>query len=37
MGYPAAIVVGLGVLIGAWWIFGKVYDYTMTEDEEKKD
>lgn len=30
-------LVPLVVLIGLWWIFGKVYDYTMTDDEEKKD
>jgi len=29
MGYPAAIVIGVGFLALCWWIFGKVYDATM--------
>lgn len=28
-------IIPLLVLLAAWWIFGKVYDYTMTDDKKK--
>ena len=29
MGYPLAIIAGIGFLVGVWWIFGIVHDATM--------
>ena len=30
------LVLYIAMFVWAWWIFGKVYDYTMTDDDKKK-
>jgi hypothetical protein len=29
------LIISVSLFIGVWWIFGKVYDYTMDKDKDK--
>lgn len=36
MGYPLAIIVTIGFMVGVWWLFGIVHDATKRWDDEIK-